>query len=143
MYHTVHMTSSIGSALRAARQAGGKSLNTVASAAGISAATLSRIETEKQSVDVALLISLARILNISASDILRDEDADRDDDTLVTALAARPAEDRARIVSEASRRRARSGSGRDLAAQLDSLLATMDLLREELLALQKQARPRR
>lgn len=135
----------VGSALRGARLARGKSLSDVATLAGISAATLSRIETDKQGVDVALLLSLARILNVPAADMLGADGNGNGHDTeegLVTALAALPAADRARIVAAAVRRRPARRSSGEMQTQIEGLLVTIDLVREELTDLHQQTRRR-
>jgi len=62
----------IGQMLRQIRRDHRLSLRHVAEQAGVSVATLSRVETNKQSVDVALLLALAEVLHISAGDLLGD-----------------------------------------------------------------------
>src|SRR5205814_715452 len=60
----------VGARIREARQARQLSLNAVAQKAEISVATLSRIERDQQRIDVALLMTLMRILKINAQDVL-------------------------------------------------------------------------
>src|SRR5471032_2360267 len=60
----------LGEKLRASRKARGLSLQEVSVEAGISAATLSRIETNKQTVELGLFISIARILGSDPRDML-------------------------------------------------------------------------
>lgn len=141
---TMAFANSVGSTLRVARTARGMSLSEVAVAAGISTATLSRIETEKQSLDVGLLITISRVLQVSPANVVGGEDGNRgSEEALVNALAALPLDQRARVIAAASKRRNGRRSADDLQSQLGSLLATMDLLREELVEVQRNARRRR
>ncbi|HEX9161231.1 MAG TPA: helix-turn-helix transcriptional regulator [Thermoanaerobaculia bacterium] len=134
----------VGTALRSARTSRGMSLSEVAAAAGISTATLSRIETEKQGVAVSLLLTLSRILRVSPAGVLGDNGETGDNkDALVSALAALTSKERAKVVAAANTRRVSRGANQQMRAQLDGLLATMDVIREELSELQRQARRRR
>lgn len=136
-------TQGVGNALRGARNARGMSLSEVATAAGVSAATLSRIETEKQGVDVSLLLSITAILHVTPADILaNDDDRQHSEERLVDALAALPSAERAKIVAAASRRRPSRKTSEQLQAQLEMLLMTVDLIREELTELQHETRRR-
>ncbi|HEY0590931.1 MAG TPA: helix-turn-helix transcriptional regulator, partial [Thermoanaerobaculia bacterium] len=60
----------IGDRLREARRQRRLSLQQVAQSAGISAATLSRIETSKQSLDIQLLLRVAETLGAAPADVL-------------------------------------------------------------------------
>ena len=134
--------SHVGAALRIARRARGLSLNQVATAAGVSTATLSRIETENQAVDVARLLEISKILDVSPSQIIGDEGHAGDAEAaLVDALAALPASRRARVISAAAAPRNQKRNHLD--AQIETLLATVDLIRTELASLQKRVRHRR
>ena len=139
------METKIGNALRTARTSRGMSLSEVGDAVGISAATLSRIETEKQGVDVEMLITLSRILRVSPADMLDSAEHQRNDgQALVSALAALPSEERARVVVAAGRQNVSPKRSREhLQAQLDALLTTIDLIRDELRDIQRQAHRRR
>lgn len=125
--------SSIAKNLRAARAGLGLSLAEVARQAEISVATLSRIETDKQNLDVLLLIKLARVLGIAPAELL-GEAADGDHRTVTRHLARMSSKERARVFVDASRRR--NGS-------VDDLLSVVDFLREELAKLQVRSRRRR
>ena len=127
----------VGEALRSARKARGLSLHEVAKATGISTATLSRIETEKQNVDVALFVSISRVLRVAPGDILRTGEGGESEEALAQTLATLPADKRARVISAASQGRAVRRDGGDLQARIDGLLATLDLVREELSDLQR------
>ena len=132
----------VGAALRIARRSRGLSLNQVATQAGVSTATLSRIETENQTVDVSRLLEISKILDVSPAQILGDDGHAGDgEDALVDALAALPASARARVISAAAAPRHQKRSQID--SQIETLLATVDVIREELASLQKQVRRRR
>ena len=122
------------------------SLNDVASQAGISAATLSRIETEKQNVDVGLLVSLSGILGIEPATLLGGDGKDGDGhapDALVGALATMPPAECAQVIVESMKQSRRGKARRDaLHARIDLLVAALDLIHEELLELRRDARRR-
>ncbi|MBV8516999.1 MAG: helix-turn-helix domain-containing protein [Acidobacteria bacterium] len=124
---------SIGDNLRHARSELGLSLAKVAAQADISVATLSRIETDKQNLDVALLTKLAHILGTAPAALFGQ--ADDGDRTKVTrTLASLPPRERARVFFDASRRDGVS---------IDDLLSMIDVLRDELSRLQRKSRVRR
>lgn len=131
--------SSIGPTLRRLRTEQDIALATVADQAGISIATLSRIETNKQSIDVTLLLTLTRILGVSAADVLGNQNEQEAVDVLTRRVAALPAPDRTKLFLQSSRQR----KAKDLQPVLDDLVATVDLLREELLGVQRVMRKRR
>ena len=135
--------SGVAAALRTARNARGLSLTEVASSAGISTATLSRIETEKQSVDVSLLLTLSRILHVSAAELVGGRDEQENDDELVATFAAMSIARRARILTASAARRPQKQNAAQLQTQVDALLDAIDLLRDELAHIQKQMRRRR
>lgn len=62
--------SAVGSALRRVRRAAGLSLNDVASRVGLSAAHLSRLESGGRGLSLAVLLTLADELGVSASALL-------------------------------------------------------------------------
>lgn len=128
----------VGTNIRLARQQRGWSLSDVADRTGMSVATLSRIETSKQSIDVALLVTLARVLGVSAARLLGDDDG-QDMDVLAERVAALSGSDRARLLQTASRHR-RDG---DMAAVVSDLLSTLDVMREELEHVARSSRKRR
>jgi transcriptional regulator with XRE-family HTH domain len=133
----------VGVSLRSARKARGLSLNEVASATGISTATLSRIETDKQNVDVALFVSISAVLRVSPADILGNGDGHGSEESLAGALAALSTDQRARVIAAAFQQRAPRRSTEDLHARIDVLLATIDIVRAEVAELQTQVRRRR
>jgi transcriptional regulator with XRE-family HTH domain len=122
----------IGENLRRARGDQNLPLVAVAEKAGISVATLSRVETGKQSLDVGLLITLAAILAVPVAELIGEQNDAGDAQTMTRRLSALPVSERARIFLDASKRQdARGASG-----MVQDLLSTLDVLREELLKVQ-------
>jgi len=66
----------LGPRLRAARQARGWSLDALAARAGMSASTLSRLESGKRQASLELLVPLTRHLGIRIDDLLAEEPRD-------------------------------------------------------------------
>lgn len=135
----------VGERLRELRQARGHSLAEIAGQAKISVATLSRIETDKQSVDVELLLVLAGVLNVEPKDILGNGDADGQD--LAQRIASLDVKKRAELWrdlnNERRGQRSRHQSSTDVGQQVEELLAQLDYLREELDAIRQRAKKRR
>ncbi len=130
----------IGQRIRELRQSQGRLLADVAGKAKISVATLSRIENDKQSVDLGLFLILAKVLEVAASELLGSE-GDGEEDDKVDPLARRIARLETRKRTElwrevAAERRAQHARGRTARAeganQVDEMLAQIDFLREEL-----------
>ena len=131
----------IGDTLRRLRVDRHLSLATVAGQAGISVATLSRVETNKQGVDIDLLLRLARIFGIAPTELLGGR-TDGDSDgmrALARRLLSLPSSERARVFRLSART---GGQSRDVAAVLDELVATVDALRDELAELHRTVRRR-
>lgn len=134
-------TPEIGAALRSARQARRMSLSDVATKAGMSVATLSRIETGKQNVDVSLLVSLAHILRVSPAALIEgDGDGRQPTTVLAEELALLSPAERARVLATALKQSRREGPREALHARVESLLTTLDLIREELHQVRKDIR---
>lgn len=131
----------IGETLRRLRTERELSLAGVAQQARISIATLSRVETNKQNLDVDLLLTLARILGVSAAEILGDREEADDVDQLSRRLAALPAAKRTKVILQSSRRR----DPKQIQSTLDDLVAAVEILRDELVAVNRAVRrqPRR
>jgi transcriptional regulator with XRE-family HTH domain len=121
---------SVGPTLRRLRIERNIALAGVAEQAGISVATLSRVETNKQSLEVGLLLTLAGILGVSPAEILG---GDREDaESLSRRIAALPAAERAQVFLKSARPR----PGKELESKLDGLVSTVEVLRDELLSVQ-------
>jgi len=137
----------IGEKIRHARHGQQRSLADVAGKAKISVATLSRIENEKQSIDLGLFLVIARILRMAPHELLgEDGDGANDDnaDPLVQRIAAQNSTERTQLWRElAAERRAARGRSRitrvrNLAMDVEELLAQVDFMREELEAVRSR-----
>jgi transcriptional regulator with XRE-family HTH domain len=140
----------IGERIRALRQAQGRSLADVAGKAQVSVATLSRIENDKQSVDLGLFLLLAKVLQVGANEILGSEgNGEQDDkvDPLARRIAMLETRKRTELWREvAAERRAQRVRGRntrvDGANQVEEMLAQIDFLRDELDTVRKSMKKR-
>lgn len=140
----------VGERIREARLAQNRSLADVAEKAQISVATLSRIENDKQSVDLALFVALARVLDTTPNELLGDHAGNgRGDhgDPLARRIASLAPKERADLWRElAAGRRTRRAKVRldaqQISQQIDELLAQMDFLREELESVRKRVKRR-
>ena len=132
----------VGEKLRAVRVAKNLSLATVAQQADISVATLSRIERDKQAIEVNLLVRLAAILKTTAHDLLGDGAPAGTTDPLVAKITAMPPPDRARLWRSLAEQRQeaniiRQSRGSAVSDQIEELLAQVDLLRREIEVVRK------
>lgn len=141
------MTPMIGTKLREARMAQSRSLADVAGKAKISVATLSRVENDKQSVDLGLFITLARVLQVPANELLGEDDADGNGIApLARRISTLPPRQRQELwrdlaaETRTARATRRNGNMRDISQQVDELLAQMEFLREELEAVRKRVK---
>lgn len=137
----------LGNRLREARQSRHLSLSDIASRAKISVATLSRIERDKQGIDLDMFMTLARVLKVSAQDLLGTEDATDRGDALAARIASLSTPDRVAfwrdLSGERSKRRStRKESVHKIADQVDELLAQIEFLQGEIQAVQKRLRSR-
>jgi len=127
----------IGERLREARETRGLTLTDVAGKAHISAATLSRIENDKQGLDFALFLVLAKVLAVSPANLV-DSDGNGEHDPLVAKIAQLATNDRAtlwRDLAEArrtSRTKKRARNSDNVSQQMEELYAQFEFLREEL-----------
>ena len=150
MYGTVragyHMPM-IGEKLREARQSQSLSLSQVASKAKVSVATLSRIETNKQGLELTLFLTLARILKTAPQELLgTDGDGHADgSDPLVGKITALDFAERAQLwrdltAARRTERNQRRAEARHVAPQIEELIAQLDFLREEIVHVRKRLR---
>lgn len=128
----------VGETIRRLRLERDLSLADVAGKAGISVASLSRVETNKQSVDVELLLKLAQVLSVAPAELMGGAQEVRSSDTLARELARLAPAERARIFLQSRRHDAKQ-----LPAAVDDLLSTIDVLREDLVELQRTVARRR
>lgn len=133
-----------GSRLRDARLSQRLSLQEVAEQAGISTATLSRIETAKQALDVDTMIQLARILRVRPADLVDDSDPRSTREELVQRLRALDPKTRSEMWQElAAVRRSEKEKRRHadlLSIEIEELLSQIDFLRAEVEAVKRRIR---
>lgn len=128
----------VGEKLREVRLAKNLSLAVVAQQAAISVATLSRIERDKQAIEVNLLVRLAGILRTNPQDLLGNGSDTGTTDPLVAKITSMPTSDRARLWRGLTEQRIeiRDARGQNRSAaigdQIEELLAQVDLLRGEI-----------
>jgi transcriptional regulator with XRE-family HTH domain len=143
----------IGENLREARLAQQRSLADVAKRAKISIATLSRIENEKQTLELGLFLTLAKLLDCSPTELLGEEDGKSGKgaalDPLVKKIAAFEPGERTRLWRElaAARRAVRPKAPRrlelrQLSQHVEELLAQVEFLRQELEIVHRRLRRR-
>jgi len=135
----------IGARIRELRTARRMSLSEVAQQASISTATLSRIETGKQNIDVGLMTLIARVLHLSPHDLL---DADEEvDGFLADRIATLKPDDRARFWQDLNGSRKRNGASskrvEDLTIEVEEVLAQIDFLRGEVDRIRQVLRSRK
>jgi transcriptional regulator with XRE-family HTH domain len=133
----------IGDRVREIRQAQGRSLADVAARAKVSVATLSRIENDKQSLDLDLFMNLAQVLQVSPAELLPMDG--QDGDPLARRIARLDARKRTELWRDlaAERRNSRDkrqAETRNIAAQVEELVAQIEFLREELELVRKRVR---
>jgi transcriptional regulator with XRE-family HTH domain len=128
----------IGENIRQARLAQDRSLADVAKRAQISVATLSRIENEKQTLELGLFLTIARVLDRTPQDLLGQDVTDQGLDPLVRKIAAFESSERTQLWRELAlaQRTQHSKSRRvqinHLATEVEELLAQIDFMRQEL-----------
>lgn len=129
----------VGDRLRAARRQRRLSLQQVAHSAGISAATLSRIETSKQSLDIKLLLRVAETLGASPEEFLAHGREDQIGD-LQRALERLEPEGRSALWAILAERATSGGDRRrdPICDRLSEVLAQLDLLRAEVEAMKRE-----
>lgn len=135
----------VGERLRDMRQSQHLSLTDVATKAGISAATLSRIETSKQGIDLDLFLTLARILKTVPHELLSDGGVVGDkNDPLVKKINALDSADRSRLWRElaAVRKERRRKPRAEVNAQVDELLAQFEYIKSEIESVRMSLRRR-
>ena len=132
----------LGTRLRQARVARRLSLQDVATRAKVSVATLSRIERDKQGLDLNLFIVLSRILKTPAEDLLSSENRGSETDPLSAQIARMETTERTRLWRELSTTVRASKEGRsrlrNLSFEVEELLAQLDFLRDEIVSVQRR-----
>ena len=136
----------VGTRIRAARQSRNLSLTELAGRAEISAATLSRIERDKQNLDLGLFLTLTRILKLTPHEVLGDVSDEEGVDPLVRAITGMQTGERAQLwrslTAERKTHRSRKNDGRQVVNEVEELLAQVDFIRGEIESVQKRLRRR-
>jgi transcriptional regulator with XRE-family HTH domain len=126
----------IGERIREARTAQHLSLTVLSRKLDVSAATLSRIENGKQSLDVTLFLLIAKTLRRAPEDLLANADqVSSTDDELVGRIGALGATKRTQLwrgLAESRRTGSARSRTRDLGQDIEELLAQVDFIREEI-----------
>ena len=139
----------IGERIRHIRQSQERPLSDVAAKAKISVATLSRIENDKQAVDLELFLMLARVLKVSPNDLLTAEAGEPGVDPLARRIATLEVKDRTELWRElaierrSQRGRKASAHVQQLTQQVEEMLAQIDFLREELESMRSRMKRKR
>jgi len=136
----------IGDRIRETRLSQRLSLSQVAAKAEISAATLSRIETNKQNIDLGLFLTLAKVLHTTAGDLLGEEGGSEEaqgpqSDPLVRKISALETSERTQLWRDLTQsHRERGPQRRNLSQQVEELLAQVEYLHEEIRAVQQRTK---
>jgi transcriptional regulator with XRE-family HTH domain len=139
----------VGEKIRQVRLGQRRSLADIAKKAKISVATLSRIENEKQTLDVSMFLLLARVLEVVPNDLLGEAAGDAGEglDPLVRKITRFEGNERAALwrALAASRRHTQTARTRrarmsEITEQVEELLAQVEFVREELEAVRRRLR---
>jgi len=131
------MTTMIGERIREARLAQERSLADVAGKTNVSVATLSRIENDKQSVDMTLFLAIAAVLQVSPTQLLGSI-GNETADPLARRIAALGSRERLELWRDlaaerrVTRSRKRGAEIHQVSQHVEELVAQVDFLREEL-----------
>lgn len=128
----------IGDRLRQSRRDRRLSLQQVAGVAGVSAATLSRIETSKQSLDVALFLKIAEILDTPPSDFLEPPAQTNGVSELRRSLLRLPPDQRTQLWSSLAVEASEGNHPDPIPERLGEMLAQIELLKAEVEAMRTQ-----
>jgi transcriptional regulator with XRE-family HTH domain len=134
----------VGTRIREARTSRNLSLNEVATRAHVSVATLSRIERDKQGLDLGLFLILCRVLKAMPHDLLGDE-ADENVDPLALQIARLTHTDRVQLWRDlaSARRNGRDGlrsKVRRLNDEVEELMAQLQYVQAEIESVHTQIR---
>ena len=132
------MASMIGERIRQTRQARRLSLSDVAGRAKISVATLSRIERDKQGLELGLFLLLCKVLKTSPRELLIEGENDNNVDPLAVRIASLNHPDRMQLWHDLAanrrgdRRSHMRAQMRKLADEVEELLAQLEYVRVEM-----------
>jgi transcriptional regulator with XRE-family HTH domain len=140
------MESMIGERIRQTRQARRLSLNDVAGKAKISVATLSRIERDKQGLELGLFLVLCKVLKTSPRDLIVEGESDSNVDPLAVRIAGLNHPERLQLWRDlaANRRGDRRSRAqmRKLADEVEELMAQLEFVRVEMESFHTRMRKR-
>jgi transcriptional regulator with XRE-family HTH domain len=142
------MESMIGERIRQTRQARRLSLNDVAGRAKISVATLSRIERDKQGLELGLFLVLCKVLKTSPRDLLVEGEGDSNVDPLAVRIAGLNHPERLQLWHDLAAhrrgdRRQMRAQMRRLADEVEELMAQLEFVRAEMESFHSRMRPKR
>lgn len=138
---------SVGDRIRLARMARRFSLSDVASRASISVATLSRIERDKQGLDLGLFLTLSQVLKTAPRELIGD-DGGEEIEPLAVRIAALNHRDRVKLWRDLAaqrrgdQRHAVRSKMRNLGEEVEELLAQLEVVRAEMENVRLQVRRR-
>ena len=139
----------IGERIRQTRQARRLSLNDVAVRAKISVATLSRIERDKQGLELGLFLTLCKVLKTSPRELLVDGDgADGKVEPLAVRIAGLNHPERLQLWHDLAanrrgdRRTHMRAQTRKLADEVEELMAQLEFVRAEMESFHSRMRRR-
>lgn len=139
---------SVGDRIRQARTARRLSLSEVASRADISIATLSRIERDKQGLDLGLFLILSSVLKAAPRDLIGDDAGDKVD-PLAVRIASLNHGDRVQLWRDLAEQRRSDGRSamrsklRKLVDEVEELLAQLEFVQAEMESVRAGVRRRR
>ena len=136
----------VGNRIREARTSRNLSLNDVASRAHISVATLSRIERDKQGLDLGLFLILCKLLKAMPHDLLGDE-AGENVDPLALQIGRLNHGERVQLWKDLANgrrnnRQTMRSNVRRLNDEIEELLAQLQYVQAEIEGVQNQVRRR-
>ncbi len=143
----VNMAIVVGNRIREARAARNLSLNEVSSRARISVATLSRVERDKQGLDLGLFLTLCRILQSSPQELLGSEPGEKVD-PLAIRIGALEHTERLQLWRDlaanrrSDRRHSMRSRVRKVSEEVEELLAQLEYVRAEIESVQRRMRRR-
>ena len=138
----------VGTRIRDARMSRNLSLNAVADRAHISVATLSRIERDKQGLDLGLFLILCKILHFTPQQMLGGEAAEAGD-PLADQIVTMQHEERLKLWRDLAtnrrsnhRQRTTRTEARKVNEEIEELLAQFEFVRAEIESVQSRMRRR-
>lgn len=134
------LTAEIGANIRAARQTRGLALAAVAGKAGVSVATLSRMENGKQAVDAALLVVVATIIDTPPAVLLGGAVASANAEAVIASLVIMADDERRRVIRSAVEHRSRTATADEL---IGEVVADLEAAAEKLVAIKRAVKKSR